>query len=106
MNGPCRHYDCTYRTSFGSCKFTACINPNYNVVTTSTTNTAGGTVMKPKPTKLKPCPFCGSDKVFVSKFQTNFFQERYSVICEDCQSHGKNCKNEQDAAEAWNRRAE
>ena len=28
--GPCPYYDCTNRNSFGYCKTTACINPNYN----------------------------------------------------------------------------
>lgn len=27
--GPCTHYDCTNRNSFGYCKTTACINQNY-----------------------------------------------------------------------------
>lgn len=26
----CEHYDCPYRTEFGYCKFTACINTKYN----------------------------------------------------------------------------
>lgn len=28
--GPCPHYDCTNRNSFGYCNTTACINSNYN----------------------------------------------------------------------------
>lgn len=27
--GPCLHYDCSNRNSFGYCKTTACINDNY-----------------------------------------------------------------------------
>ena len=29
LGGPCTHYDCTNRNSFGYCKTTACINNNY-----------------------------------------------------------------------------
>lgn len=54
--------------------------------------------------KLKPCPFCGDEHPFVNKIKTNFFEDRYAVMCENCQSMGKYCKTEDQAIEAWNRR--
>lgn len=33
--GPCLHYDCTNRNSFGYCKTTACINPKYSNIGTA-----------------------------------------------------------------------
>ena len=52
---------------------------------------------------IKPCPFCGG-KAFLGQYQTNFFATLYAVRCEDCNSVGKSCKTEEEAAEAWNRR--
>ncbi len=37
--GPCPHYDCTNRNSFGYCNSTACINPNYNFRSLTTMQT-------------------------------------------------------------------
>lgn len=37
--GPCPHYDCTNRNSFGYCDSTACINPNYNFRSLTTMQT-------------------------------------------------------------------
>lgn len=33
--GPCPHYDCEDRNSFGYCKTTACINPKYSNIGTA-----------------------------------------------------------------------
>lgn len=33
--GPCLHYECTNRNSFGYCKTTACINPKYSNIGTA-----------------------------------------------------------------------
>lgn len=54
--------------------------------------------------ELKPCPFCGGVNVFIAELRTNFFESRYAAVCEDCQSLGGNCKTEEKAIEAWNRR--
>ena len=46
--GPCLHYDCTNRNSFGYCKTTACINQNYaRVWIESTTNKPAQVVYNP-----------------------------------------------------------
>ena len=46
--GPCTHYDCTNRNSFGYCKTTACINQNYSTDWIgSTANKAYQVVSKP-----------------------------------------------------------
>lgn len=46
--GPCLHYDCTNRNSFGYCKTTVCINQNYqHEQWISTTNRTEPVVVKP-----------------------------------------------------------
>lgn len=46
--GPCLHYDCTNRNSFGYCKTTVCINQNYqHEQLISTTNRTEPVVVKP-----------------------------------------------------------
>lgn len=46
--GPCTHYDCTNRNSFGYCKNTVCINPNYSIEgIENTTNKAYRVINKP-----------------------------------------------------------
>ena len=49
--GPCLHYDCTNRNSFGYCKTTACINEHYQREQwglPSTTNKSESMVIKPQ----------------------------------------------------------
>ena len=47
--GPCLHYDCTNRNSFGYCKTTACINKHYrHEQWVSTSNRTEQTVFKPQ----------------------------------------------------------
>lgn len=55
--------------------------------------------------KLKPCPFCGGEAILMSR-ETNYFATRFFVICDNCHASSKWCKNKEEAAEAWNRRAE
>ena len=55
--------------------------------------------------ELKPCPFCGGKAIFTS-IETNYFATRCFVICDNCHASSKRCKNKEEAAEAWNRRAE
>ena len=59
-----------------------------------------------KTTKLKPCPFCGDDMPFVNEYKTNFFETRFYVVCEICQSKGKSCKSRKEAIQSWNRRVD
>lgn len=49
MNGgPCLHYDCSNRNSFGYCRTTACCNPKYcNEWSSSTDNRTAFSVYKP-----------------------------------------------------------
>ena len=56
--------------------------------------------------KLKPCPFCGSKWTQVRYSNNPFDKNRYRAECTDCYAVTKACNNEQDAIEAWNRRAE
>ena len=81
--------------------------------------------------KLKPCPFCGSDKIKLSRRQIYYFGQNYrgqrkikygeQVICNRCHARGSlytrtiifPSENHQEgfawleahAADAWNRRA-
>lgn len=54
--------------------------------------------VKKKPTKLKPCPFCGGEAAVV----INVIGYRW-VRCK-CGVTGPSCKRAKDAAEFWNRR--
>lgn len=57
------------------------------------------------PTKLKPCPFCGG-KAY-RKINYDFDgKEIYNVCCENCNARTEYGYSEQEAIEAWNRRAE
>lgn len=50
-------------------------------------------------TELKPCPFCGSDRIRV---YTGL--EHYTVECYSCQTHGPVKAISNEAEERWNRR--
>ena len=52
---------------------------------------------------LKPCPFCGSDQVFVWKRPEAI--PRYFVICPECERDINGESTQQQAIAAWNRRA-
>jgi Lar family restriction alleviation protein len=49
--------------------------------------------------KLKPCPFCGCDDVYVS-----FLPPGVSAYCSKCKIGGPICDNQQDAIDEWNTR--
>lgn len=49
--------------------------------------------------ELKPCPFCGGDRVKVTK------PTMWQAWCMDCKAIGAARLTEQEAAEAWNTRA-
>lgn len=52
--------------------------------------------------KLKPCPFCGYDKIKVREAQ--MFDFEWYVKCPKCCARSEIFSREEDAAEAWNRR--
>lgn len=52
---------------------------------------------------LKPCPFCGSDDVYVPMTDSRI--DWYFVWCPGCCFAGPGRTKGQDAIEAWNRRA-
>lgn len=56
--------------------------------------------------ELKPCPFCGSNDVWVLDVEPSGQMSEYShVVCCDCNASGP-MKSSDDAAEAaWNSRA-
>lgn len=50
--------------------------------------------------ELKPCPFCGSERVNVAEIAGNFF-----AVCGNCGAKGKQVATISGAVDAWNRRA-
>lgn len=53
--------------------------------------------------KLKPCPFCGSDRVHIFRDE----DEYYFIICENCECSVSGLfETEEEATRAWNTRAE
>lgn len=48
---------------------------------------------------LRPCPFCGSKRILVTKPTT------WQSWCIDCKAIGPYKVDKQDAIEAWNRRS-
>lgn len=50
--------------------------------------------------ELKPCPFCGSERVNVAEIVGDFF-----AVCGNCGAQGKQRATISDAIGAWNRRA-
>lgn len=54
---------------------------------------------------LKPCPFCGGEAMIV---EHTFYElnPTYGIYCKNCEAKTRQFyKTEEDAAEAWNRRA-
>lgn len=49
--------------------------------------------------ELKPCPFCGSDRITVQ-----YFYFRPYIICDKCHAQIPCYNTYPDAKEAWNRR--
>ena len=54
--------------------------------------------------KLKPCPFCGGKDT--GTLTTSYDGYWYAVFCENCMAQTRKCRQEKDAIEAWNRRAD
>ena len=53
----------------------------------------------PKPITLKPCPFCGSDRVQLLTFYDSF------VRCCVCLANSPPARRQDTAVRRWNRRA-
>lgn len=51
---------------------------------------------------LKPCPFCGSNEIFIDQPDANCFY----VGCANCGVNGTTANTKERAVEAWNRRTE
>ena len=56
--------------------------------------------------KLKPCPFCGSEVSLSSCDQYDSFEDLYWVKCYECGAEIESYGNESDAIKAWNRRTQ
>ena len=54
--------------------------------------------------ELKPCPFCGG-AAFVGEYRYGDCGETFFVFCTDCQAESHEHYTEEEAVEAWNRRA-
>lgn len=54
------------------------------------------------PNKLKQCPFCKSKEIYSTR------KDDFTIVaqCIDCGASGPYALNEEEAIEAWNRRAE
>ncbi len=52
--------------------------------------------------KLRECPFCGGDSS-TRMFTLN--SKKYFIHCDTCRTDGGEYETEQEAKEAWNRRA-
>lgn len=69
---------------------------------------------------LKPCPFCGNEKIEISnendvngldEFDSNYSENPYFLACcsvyvNGCGATGGCASTEQEAADKWNRRVE
>lgn len=56
--------------------------------------------------ELKPCPFCGSEKVGVAETAIGNYQNIFFLaICNECGARTTLFRDGDKAEEAWNRRA-
>lgn len=51
---------------------------------------------------LKPCPFCGSEEIFVYLKSTNY--DKWCAVCEICRARGGIGETKEEAATLWNTR--
>lgn len=56
--------------------------------------------------ELKPCPFCGSNNIYVDEYEHPCGQNRFRVVCCDCmgQVDTGTWQIKYDAIKAWNTR--
>ncbi len=56
--------------------------------------------------KLKPCPFCGSEKIYIDMRDVfNEDETEYFYTCKNCGATAPACIDDNDALKAWNTRA-
>jgi Lar family restriction alleviation protein len=51
-----------------------------------------------KNTELKPCPFCGSNRISV------IYKYYFYCFCNNCEAEGSIKESREEAIEAWNKR--
>ena len=51
--------------------------------------------------ELKPCPFCGKDRLYVHQDSA----EEFIILCLKCGTTGPISPTEQQAIDAWNKRS-
>ena len=55
---------------------------------------------------LKPCPFCGDDRVHITEHRFHNLSNSYGVECFNCKTQSYQFfDTPKEAVEAWNRRA-
>ena len=54
--------------------------------------------------ELKPCPFCGSDRVAVHDWLNEHPDHSYCGFCKDCETEGSPSKSVQGVIDKWNKR--
>ena len=56
--------------------------------------------------ELKPCPFCGSERVGVAETAYgNYMNIWFFTVCDECGARSKAFRDGDKASDAWNRRA-
>lgn len=55
---------------------------------------------------LKPCPFCLENKLLLieNRSRDETWEYTRAVVCMTCGACGPECKTDQEAKDAWNRR--
>lgn len=65
----------------------------------------GNADMTEKTQELKPCPFCGSNRIFVATHEFDESPDYYKVECNECESETGFKLSKHAAIAAWNRRS-
>ncbi len=60
--------------------------------------------MTEKTQKLKPCPFCGSSRIFVTTHSYEDKPDYYKAECNECEAETGFKLSMAEAITAWNRR--
>ena len=55
-------------------------------------------------TKLKPCPFCGEKKDYVTEIRPEGYERRYEIVCWRCFCRTSDYGTYDQAVAKWNRR--